>query len=115
MSEETIEASNPTLGSFKVSSANLNSLFTVLCFALLCLIGWVLYAHAGDTKENGGAVAKELKEANKEVAAALKDSNKEVSKVLSELAQAMRERNCLDSFQQEKRLENAERCRQISR
>lgn len=115
MNGETIEASNPTLGSFKISSTSLSALFTLLSFVLTCLIGWVLYAHAGDAKETGKIVAQELKEANKEVASSLKESNKEIAKALADLAQAMRERNCLDSFPLEKRERNAERCKLLSR
>ncbi len=111
---ETVEA-DTAIGRFKISSANLNTLFTVMGFVLLCLVAWTLYAHATDAKDSGKVVAQELKEANKEVASALKESNKEISKVLNDLAQAMRERNCLESFTPQKRAENADLCKRLSR
>ena len=117
---QTVEA-DTALGKFKISSANLNTLFTVLGFVVLCIVAWVLWTHnveamdtRKDAKETGKAVAAELKEANKEVAQALKDSNREVAKVLNDLARAMREQNCLNAFPAEKRAQNAELCKRIS-
>ena len=113
--DQTVEVSNPSLGSFKISSANLNTLFTVLGFVVLCIVAWVLWTHMDDARAGGKEVAKELKEANKEVASALKESNREISKVLSELARAMREANCLQSFPTPKeKAQNTDLCKRIS-
>lgn len=113
---QSIQASNPILGSIKINSANMNTLATVATLIVVGVMSWVLFSHAGDAKESGKAVAQELKEANKEVAAALKESNKEVAKVLNELAAAMREQNCLSSFPTPaERAKNAELCKRISR
>lgn len=114
MNGESVEA-DTMLGKFKVTSANLNTLITVLGFVMLCVTSYVLFMHTTDAKELGSTVAKELKEANKEVAGTLKESNKEISRVLSDLAAAMRERNCLDAFDPAKRAQNAELCKRISR
>lgn len=111
---EQFEASNTPLGSFKISSANLNTIFTVLGFVITCIIAWVLFSHNTEAKDSGKDVARELKEANREVAQTLKDSNKEISKVLGDLARALREQNCLNAFPTEKRHENAELCKRIS-
>ena len=106
MSEDTqtVEA-DTALGKFKISSANLNTLFTVLGFVMLCLVAWVLWQHnsdAADTRKdsakNSAAIAQELKEANKEVAVTLKESNKEVAKVLTELSRQIRIQNCISAI-----------------
>lgn len=111
---ESVEA-DTALGKFKISSANLNNLLTVLCTIGVVLLCWMVYAHAGDAKETGKAVAQELKEANKEVSNTLKESNKELTKVLGDLAQSIREQNCLLSFEPAKRVENSELCKRLSR
>lgn len=113
---ETVEASNPILGSLKVSGQNVNTIATVVTLIFVCVIAWVLNAHAGDAKETGKAVAQELKEANKEVANTLKESNRDVSKVLQELSAAIREQNCLAQFATAtERAKNADLCKRISR
>lgn len=111
---ETVEA-DTAIGKFKISSANLNNLLTVFTTISVVLLCWMVYAHAGDARETGKVVAQELKEANKEVATTLKDSHKELTKVLGDLAQSIREQNCLLSFPPEKRVENAELCKRLSR
>lgn len=116
MSDESVEATNPILGSLKISGANVTLILTVAVFIIVCICAYVLNAHAGDAKDGAKAVAQELKEANREVAATLKESNKEVSKVIGDLAQAMREANCLAQFSKpEERAKNAELCKRISR
>lgn len=107
MSNESLEASNTPFGSFKISSANLNTLLTLFSFVLICVISWALWAHTTeaaearkDNKETGKLVAQELKEANREVAGALRESNREVSKVLQELSKQIRIQNCISSIPQ---------------
>lgn len=114
--DSSLEATNPVLGSLKISGPNVTLILTVGTFIIVSLIAYLLNAHAGDAKDTGKSVAQELKDANKEVAAALKESNKEVAKVLNELAAAMREQNCLSSFPTPaERAKNAELCKRISR
>ena len=90
---QTVEASNPILGSLKVSSANLNTLFTVLGFIVTCLVAYVLFSHTGETKE-----------ASKELAAALREQTV-----------AAREQTCIISLPQERREQNSELCKRIAR
>ena len=111
---ESVEATNPILGSLKINSANLNNIVTVLVFIVVCLIAYVLTGHTTEAKDTGKEVARELRNSNQEVAQALKDSNREVAKVLNDLARAMREQNCLNAFPPEKKAENAELCKRIS-
>ena len=111
---ESVEVTNTPLGSFKISSASLNTLATLITFILVCLIAYVLASHNTEAKESNKEVAKELREANKEVAQVLKESNKELSKVLNDLARATRIRNCLDEFPPQKRAENSELCKRLS-
>jgi len=115
MPDDTVEASNPVLGSFKFSGQNINTVATLAALVLIAIVAYVLNAHAGDAKETGKAVAQELKEANREVANTLKESNKDVAKVLQELSRAMREQNCLSQFATAvERSKNAELCKRIS-
>jgi hypothetical protein len=111
---EVVEANNTPFGSFKISSANLNTLVTILSFSLILLVTWTLYAHAGDAKDGTKAVASALLESNKEVATALRESSRETLQTLKEMARATRENNCLLGFEQSKRQPNAEFCKKIS-
>lgn len=120
---QSVDVSNPILGSLKVSGATVNTIFTVFGFVVTSLIAWVLWTHHADAKDLGRTVAQELKEANKEIAQTLKESqkdvketNRDVSKALQDLAQAMREQNCLAQFPTpQERAQNAELCKRISR
>src|SRR3990167_7752335 len=95
---QNLEVTNPVLGSLKVSSANLNTIFTIFGFILTVLIAWVLWAHSGESKDAIKTVATELKTANQEVAVTLKESNKELGFAMKELAMAAREQNCSYRF-----------------
>ena len=53
---QTAEA-DTAIGKFKLTGTNLNNVATFACLVLVCLIAWVLYAHAGDAKEGAKAVA----------------------------------------------------------
>src|SRR3990167_2401686 len=111
---ESVEA-DTAFGKFKISSANINTLATIVTLILVSVIAYVINAHAGDAKETGKAVAQELKEANKEVAATIKESNREISKVLNDLAGAMREANCLAQYETaQEKAKNADICKRIS-
>jgi type VI protein secretion system component VasK len=110
---ESVEA-DTALGKFKISGANVNNLITIISFVGVVLIAWTLYAHAGDAKESGKAIAQELKEANKAVAQELRETNKEMTAILREMARATREQNCLLSLPQDQRQKNAEVCKRIS-
>lgn len=46
----------------KLTGANLNTLFTILGFIVVCLIAWVLWTHTGDTKEASKALAEAIKD-----------------------------------------------------
>lgn len=102
------------LGKFKIFGADLNTFFTILSFIGLVLIGYVLYAHADDTRQTARAVGAELKEANKEIADRLEKANDRTFEVLKEMARATREQNCLLSLPQDKRERMAETCKRIS-
>ena len=71
--------------------------------------------HTSDARDNAKEIAKELREVNKEAAAERKEASRELSEALKELARAAREQNCLLSLPQEKRIENVEVCKRISR
>lgn len=110
-----VEATNTPFGSFKVSGANLNMIFTVFGFIITCMIATILWSHHEEARAGGKEVARELKEANKEVATALKESNREVARVMNELTRAMREANCLAQFPSaELKAQNADLCKRMS-
>jgi predicted negative regulator of RcsB-dependent stress response len=46
----------------KLTGTNLNNLFTVLVFILVCLIAWVLWGHTGDAKEASKFLAEAIKD-----------------------------------------------------
>ena len=121
MAEETVEANNTPLGSFKISSANLNNLLTVMAFIGICIMLFLIWVHTGEAKDireeakrSGQEIAKELKDSNKEIAQTLRESNRELAKVLGEFARATRVRNCLDEFPPHRRAENSDLCKRLS-
>lgn len=114
MTDETVEVKTAFF-SGKVSSANLNTIFTVMGFVLTCLIAYSLWIHTTEAKDSIKAVATDLKESNKEVATALRDANKELAVSLREVTQATREQTCLLSIPQNERERNTEVCKRISR
>lgn len=89
----TVELENSLLGKMKVSSSNINLLFTILG----CIVGVVtavlLYFHMLGSRQD----------------------SKEFTDAMRQNAQATREQNCLITFPQEKRESNAGLCKQMSR
>lgn len=114
MSEESAEFKTPFF-SGKVSSANLNTIFTVASFAIVCMLTYMTWTHAADAKDSIKEVASELKASNKDTAQALRDANKDLAISIKEQTQAIREQTCLLSLPQEKRESLAETCKRISR
>ncbi len=118
MNEETqsIEVTNPVLGSLKASGPNVTLMLSVGTFFLAAAMAWMMNTHAGEAKDGSKEMAKELKESNEKVAQAMKESNKELGAILKELAQSTREQNCLLSLPQDRRNGvNAETCKRLSR
>ena len=94
---------------------SLNTLATMATLILTCVVGWIIFTHSSEAKDGLKEIAAELKVSNKETAAVLKEANKELSEVLKEMARASRETNCLLAMPPEKRAENVELCKRISR
>ena len=94
---------------------SLNTLATIATLILASLLSYMLFMHQTEAKDQAKEIAKELKEANKEIATTLKESNRELGIILRELSQAAREQNCLLAMPPEKRAENAELCKRLSR
>jgi uncharacterized membrane protein YgaE (UPF0421/DUF939 family) len=94
---------------------SLNTMLTFLGVVLAILVAYMLFMHTSDAKDNAKEIASALKESNKEVANTLRESQKELGQILKELSQAAREQNCLLAMQPEKRAENVELCKRISR
>ena len=46
----------------KLTGANLNTLFTILGFIVVCLIAWVLWTHTSDTKEASKVLSEAIKD-----------------------------------------------------
>lgn len=120
--QHSVEATNPILGSLKVSGANVNTIFTVAGFILTCLIGWALFTHQTEAKDSGKEVAAALKESNREMAQALKDSNKDVAEAIKQMAAEQRKANeigkeqtCLLRLPTNARVNAEDFCRRMSR
>ena|SRR3990167_1555132 len=94
---------------------SLNTLATVFTLILATTLLYMVFTHNSEAKDGLKEIAAEFRTSNKEVAAALKESNKELSEVLKEMARASRETNCLLAMPPEKRAENVELCKRISR
>ena len=75
------------------SSTSPSALATVATLIVVCVIAYVGYDHAGDTKQ----------------------TNRELVGAIKEMAQASREQNCLMRFDLAERQKNADFCKQISR
>lgn len=76
-----------------IRSQSLNTIATIATLVVTVLIAYMLFGHGTDTRE-----------ASRELAAALKD-----------MTQAAREQNCLITLPPERREQNTELCKRISR
>ena len=121
-STQTVEATNPILGSLKVSGATVNTIFTVFGFVLLVLLAWIAWNHQVEAKDNDKAIVQILKENNALTAAALKETTEKQNRILEKMSdqqqktvEALRETNCLLGLPQDRRANSAEFCKRISR
>ena len=119
---QNVEVTNPILGTLKVSSANLNTIFTVFGFILTCLIAWVVWQHHAEAKDETKAVAAVLKESNKAIADALKENNAATVRAFEKMTEeqrkstdAIREIACLSDPSMRNRNDAREFCKRISR
>lgn len=111
---DTLEAKTP-LGWFKLTVQEIQTILGVSLLVVNCMIYYVLWIHALDARDYGKQTALDTKENNKEIAAALRESNKEFIKVLQELIQVTREQTCLLSLPQNRRPQDADICKKLSR
>mgnify|MGYP001596538866 CR=1 FL=1 len=72
---------------------SLNTLATILTLVLVSLIAFVIWTHSGETKE----------------------ASKELTGALKEMTQAARESNCLMALPMDRRAENVDLCKRLSR
>lgn len=72
---------------------SLNTLATVATLILVCVLGYAVYAHAGETR----------------------DASKDLVGALKEMTQAAREQNCLISMPIEQRARDPEICRRLAK
>lgn len=77
--------------SFKTGS--LNTVATIATLVLVCLLCYVVWVHTIDTKE----------------------ASKELVSVMKENAQATREQTCIIGLPQDRREQNADLCKRLSR
>lgn len=119
---QSVEASNPILGSLKVSGPNLNMFFTVGGFFGTCFLIWLVNTHTVDAKDNGKEVAQALKESNREMIQAMKDSNAAVADAMKQVAKEQRrsnelarEQTCLITLPPDRRTNAGEFCKRLSR
>jgi len=109
MADDSVEATNPILGSLKVSGSNVNTIFTVAGFGLLMFLSFVIWNHHVEARDNDKNVAAVLKENNKIIADALKENTEKQNKILEKMSDqqqktvdAIRESNCLLGLPQER-------------
>lgn len=119
---QTVELTNPIFGSAKVSGATINTIFTVFSFAILSFVGFILWNHHVEAKDEGKAVAQALKDSNREIAQVLKESNAAVTEAIKQMAQEQRRSNeigreqaCLLGIPPDRRVNAAEFCKRLSR
>ncbi len=119
---QSVEATNPILGSLKVSGATVNTIFTVFGFCGIVIIAMVTWGHQVDAKDNAKSVVEVLKESSKATAEVLKESTAAQNKILEKMAEqqqktveAIRESNCLLGIPPERRSQSAEWCKRLSR
>lgn len=119
---QTVEASNPILGSLKVSGATINTIFTVFGFIVIVLLAWVTWQHQVDAKDADKSIIQVLKDNSKATADTLKETTATQNRILENLAdqqkktvEALREGNCLLGIPPERRANSAEFCKRISR
>ena len=119
---QSVEATNPILGSLKVSGANVNTIFTVFSFAVIMFIGFVVWNHHVEARDDGKTVAQALKDSNREVAQALKESNAAVTEAIKQMAveqrranEIGREQTCLLTLPPDRRTNAGDFCKRLSR
>lgn len=119
---QSVEATNPILGSLKVSGANVNTIFTVFTFIIVLFMAPVVWNHNVDAKDNGKEVAAALKESNKEIAQAMKENNAAVTEAIKQMAveqrranEIGREQTCLLTLPPDRRTNAGEFCKRLSR
>jgi type VI protein secretion system component VasK len=101
--KESFEASNPVLGSLKVSSGNINTLFTLFSFVLLVLLCWTLWQHESQARDSDKTSTAAMVKSNSEVAQVLREFNTTTGEALKELTLAQRKTNCLLSLPPDQR------------
>jgi hypothetical protein len=90
--EQELTADTP-LGKYAFKGSQLNTLATVATLVVVCVIAYVGYGHAADTRE----------------------INRDLASAMREMAQANREQNCLLLFEQKDRPSKALECKNNSR
>lgn len=120
--DDSVEATNPILGSLKVSGSNINTIFTVFTFAVVLFIGFVVWNHHVEAKDEGKTSAQAIKESNKEFAQALKEQNAAIAEAIKQMTYEQRrsneigrEQTCLLGLPQDRRTNAAEFCKRLSR
>lgn len=83
---------------------SLNTLATVATLILVCVLGYAFWEHKVDAQAQGMARDSMLTTAFKEISNSQK-----------EMAQAVREGNCINSFPEAERENKVEHCRRITR
>ena len=119
---QSVEVTNPILGSAKVSGATVNTIFTVFIFAIVMFIAFVVWNHHAEARDNGKDVAQALKDSNREVANALKESNAAVTEAIKQMAveqrrsnEIGREQTCLLTLPPDRRTNAGDFCKRLSR
>ena len=118
----SVEATNPILGSLKVSGANLNTIASVFSFFGVVFLCWVTWQHQVEAKDAERSLIIVMKENAKTTADALKESTAAQNRILEKMSdqaqrqvEAQRETNCLLGIPQDRRTNAVELCKRIAR
>ena len=94
MTEETQSGEIKTpLGSVSFSGKKTAEVIAILSLCLLFLLAWVLWEHKADAKGHGDSL----------------------TSVMKDMAQAIREGNCINSYPEAERESKIEMCKRITR
>ena len=120
--KQSVEASNPILGSLKVSGATVNTIFTIFGFVVLIFIAQIVWQHHADAKDNDKATVAALKENNKAIVDAMKENNHAVAEAIKQMAieqrrsnEIGREQTCLLTLPPDRRTNAGDFCKRLSR
>jgi predicted histidine transporter YuiF (NhaC family) len=101
---------------------SINTILTTFTFFLSLFLGFLLYTHMAEAKDNAKEIAQTLKESNQEVAKAAREAAQITAEAMRSMAQQqkranelLREQTCLLGLPPDRRVGAGEFCKRLSR